>query len=500
MMIKHRGEQNTGRTLGNSFVSRMTILVILTSAVALLSSCSLFEPETRTLSTGDIPASYSFSTMEIDRSERWWEDFGDPELAGLIEEALSGSFTVKEAWARLRQVQATAVKAGAARYPDLFISAGASTALKRTGSGSSANTATVKDYSLGIASSYEIDLWGGVSAQAEAVRRESNATREDVRTAATSVAAEVTETWIGIITQQTILCFLQDQLRTNETYLELIDLRYRKSMASALDVFQQKQAVEKVAAQIPLVEEKESLLRHKLALLLGKQPTAVLPISRTNLPELNEPPVTGLPVDLLSTRPDIRAARLRLEAADWYVSAARADRLPTISLSASASFGAADLDLLFDNWIMKLAANLLGPIVDGGKRAAEVDRTRAVVEEKLSAYRRTVLTAVKEVEDALVSEAKARQYIDTLTTRIETARKARDEARRRYMKGLEDYLPVLNQLLTLQELEIARVRKHGELMSTRVTLYRALGGTWTDQLTPDGMKRKTGEQKGALDQ
>jgi len=493
MTKKQHGKQNANRAHGISFMSRIAVLVLLSSAVSLLSSCSLFKPEARTLSAGDMPASYSVSAVESGRSDRWWEDFEDPELTGLIEEALSGNFTVKEAWARLRQAQAAAVKTGAARYPDLFISAGASTARKRTDTGGIANTATVKDYSLGVASSYEIDLWGGIKAETEAVRLTSNATREDVQTAAMTVAAEVTETWIDIITQRKIHRLLEDQLRTNETYLELIDLRYRKSMASALDVFQQKQVVEKIAAEIPLVEENEELLRHEIALLLGKQPKAPLSISRKNLPSLNEPPETGLPADLLSTRPDIRAARLRLEAADWYVTAARADKLPTISLSASANFGAADLDLLFDNWIMNLAANLLGPIFDGKKRSAEVDRTRAVVDEKLSAYRRTVLTAVKEVEDALVSEAKARQYIDALTARIETARKTRDEARRRYMKGLENYLTVLNQLLTLQELEISRARKQGELLSTRVTLYRALGGTWTDQLTPDGMIGKTGE-------
>ncbi len=122
---------------------------------------------------------------------------------------------------------------------------------------------------------------------------------------------------------------------------------------------------------------------------------------------------------------------MRLQGADWDVAAARANRLPAIRLSAGASYGAGELDLLFDNWMMVLAGNLTAPLFDGNQRAAEVDRTRAVVDEKLSAYRRTVLTAIKEVEDALISEEKQRQHIDALDRQIIAARNALNEARER---------------------------------------------------------------------
>jgi outer membrane protein TolC len=122
------------------------------------------------------------------------------------------------------------------------------------------------------------------------------------------------------------------------------------------------------------------------------------------------------------------------------------------------------------------------PIIDGQRRAAEVDRTRAVADENLAIYRDTVLTAIKEVEDALISESKQQEHIEGLQQVIATARRALAEAGLRYRKGLNDYLPVLTQLLTVQGLERDLIRRQASLLFARVSLYRALGGTWTENL------------------
>ncbi|MEN8753352.1 MAG: TolC family protein, partial [Desulfobacterales bacterium] len=288
---------------------------------------------------------------------------------------------------------------------------------------------------------------------------------------------------VNIIAQRMQKRLLEHQLQTNLTFLELIELRFHMAMVSALDVYQQKQVVEDIKAEIPLVEAREQLLRHELALLLGKLPKTMLNISREELPKPIEIPATGLPADLLSSRPDLRAAGMRLWAADWQVAAARADRLPAISLTAQARYGEADADVLFDNWLLSLAGNLTAPIFDGKRRAAEVDRSLAVVDEKLSAYRQTVLTAIKEVEDALVNESKQREHINGLEKVTATARKALKEAGNRYRKGLTDYLPVLTQLLTVQGLERNLIQQQANLLGVRISLYRALGGTWTESLT-----------------
>ena len=142
--------------------------------------------------------------------------------------------------------------------------------------------------------------------------------------------------------------------------------------------------------------------------------------------------------------------------------------------------------------MMGLAGNLTAPLFDGNQRAAEVDRTRALADEKLSAYRRTVLNAIKEVEDALISEEKQRQHIDALFRQISAARNALNEARERYRKGMNDYLPVLTQLLAVQGLERDIIQQKTQLLSYRVSLYRALGGAWANHMNEEGLLNATG--------
>lgn len=242
--------------------------------------------------------------------------------------------------------------------------------------------------------------------------------------------------------------------------------------------------MENVRAKIPLVEADTQLLMHDLAVLLGRPPRANLDLRQETLPVIGKIPAVGLPVDLLANRPDVRAAGMRLHAAQWQVSAARANRLPAIRLTAGALYGRSDFDLLFDTWALNLAANLTAPLLDGGRRAAEVDRRRAKADENLWAYRRTVLTAVKEVEDALVSETQQRKHIQGLVAVKSAAQKGLEEAIERYRNGLSDYLPVLTQLLTVQDLERNLIDQQERLILYRVGLYRALGGNWLNDHTP----------------
>jgi NodT family efflux transporter outer membrane factor (OMF) lipoprotein len=462
--------------------NHVTELISLAVILVLVASCSPFKPRTRQSPAGELPPAFSLYTAESEPAKRWWKEFNDPELNALIIEMFSDNLTLKQAWARLNQVRALAVQAGAALYPDLTGTAGASYTRQRSGNGSR-KTVSDDNYFLGGVSSYELDLWGRVRSGRESALLEASAAREDVNAAAMTLTAEIARRWVNIIAQRMQKRLLEHQLQTNLTFLELIELRFHMAMVSVLDVYQQKQVVENIRAEIPLVEAREQLLRHELALLLGKPPRTFLNISREELPKPIDIPATGLPADLLSARPDLRAAGMRLWAADWQVAAARADRLPAISLTAQARYGEADTDVLFDNWLLSLAGNLTAPIFDGKRRAAEVDRSLAVVDEKVSAYRQTVLTAIKEVEDALVSESKQREHIKGLEKVTATARKALAEAGNRYRKGLTDYLPVLTQLLTVQALERELIQQQANLLGARISLYRALGGTWTESLT-----------------
>ncbi|BBO71509.1 membrane protein [Desulfosarcina alkanivorans] len=429
---------------------------------------------------GDVPETYSVFGVEPDDLSPWWDSVGSPELSRLIGEALSGSFTLKEAWARLRQAQAVAVQAGADLYPELGAT-GAAEYSRRRSESSGGRSEGDENYAFGLASSYEIDLWGRVRSQRESALLDVDASRADLHTAMVTVAGEVADRWVRILSQRLQKQLLEKQLANNLTILELIELRFRKAMVSALDVYQQRQAVENVRAKIPLVEAETQLLMHELAVLLGRPPRADLGLTQSEMPAIGPFPAIGLPADLLASRPDVRAAGMRLIAAQWQVAAARANRLPALRLTADAQYGRSDLDLLFDTWLLSLAANLTAPVLDGGRRAAEVDRTRAQVDENLWAYRRTVLTAVKEVEDAMTSEARQREHIQGLQAVNAAARKGLEEAIGRYRNGLSDYLPVITQLLSFQDLERNLISQQERLILYRVGLYRALGGGWATE-------------------
>ena len=447
----------------------------------LLSSCVIFRTPPRSDPEHGLPTSFSLYEPGERTADRWWEAFSSPELNALVEEALGKNLDLRVVWARLRQVSAQAVQAGSGLYPDLSL--GGEGFYRR--SHNHGRISEIEEYFLGLASGYELDLWGRIRSEREAARLSEKAAGEDLRAAAMTLAAETAGRWVDVISLRLQKKLLERQLEANRIYLELVELRFFMAMVSALDVYQQKQLVQRVAAQIPLVEEEERLRLHELALLLGRSPADLGGIEATSLPDTGPFPEPGLPADLLGRRPDVRAAGLRLQGADWQVTAARADRLPAFRLAGAAGYTSEAMHSLFDVWYLKLAASLTGPIFDGGRRKAEVERTRGVVDERLAVYRKTVLTAVGEVEDALIREKKRRENLMLIRERTETARKALEQATERYRNGLNDYLPVLTQLISVQDLERELIDKEAALIKTRIDLHRSLGGNWTaEELKP----------------
>lgn len=460
--------------------TKTTVIFIWIALTA--QSCTLLSPHARKSPEGELPAAWSLYPEGSQPTKHWWKEFDDSELNQMVRLSLSKNHSLQEAWSRLKQARSATVIAGAEQYPDLTLDAGGSRNRQRTENTIGRSYRTFSEYTMSVVSGYEIDLWGKIRSEKEAARLEENASREDLNAAATTLAALVAENWVNIISQRMQIRLLEKQLETNQTFLDLIELRFRNGIVSALDVFQQKQVVEEIRAAIPLAVKQERLFLHDLAYLMGKPPKTFIKISRGSLPIPDEIPAIGIPADLLALRPDIRAAGLRLRAADWQVAAARADRLPSFSLTGTASSSSDDLDLLFDDWLATLAGNLTAPVLDGKRRRAEVDRSRARADELLWTYRDTVLSAVREVEDSLVSETKQREHIKGLELQIEAARNALERARENYIKGIDDYLPVLTQLLTVQGLERDLIVQRTTLVIDRISLYRSLGGTWTDEL------------------
>lgn len=460
--------------------TRLIQPICLALLPVLLSSCAIFAPDERTDLNEGLPGQFTlYSESGLDATNRWWETFGSEELNSLIDEALTNSPTLQQSWARLAQANAVAKKAGAAQYPALGYDASAR-ATWVEGGGSPAEA-----YTFGLPASYEVDLWGRIKSQAEAAALDRAASREQLNTSAITLSSRVATSWMAIIAQRLQLDVIRLQLESNKTSLDLIERRFRKALSTSLAVYQQQQTVARTESLVPQGELTEQLQRNELAVLLGRANLQGLQVQQEMLPQIGELPAIGIPADVLANRPDVRQAGLRLRAADWQVSAAKADRLPALRLTGSLNYSSSDMADLFDDWAANLAASLTGPIFDGGRRKAEVERTQAVVDERLAAYRETVLNAIKEVEDALVSEKKQREYIEKLERRLAAARRSYEESVNRYRNGLVEYTTVLIQLNTLQDIERERVAAQFTLLRYRIDLYRALGGSWPNELSPN---------------
>lgn len=494
--------------------------------------CATYHPSERVPEDLYLPDAFSLYDEAAPVPDRWWEAFGSPELNHLVAQALTDNLSLQQVHARLRQAEMTAIQVRAARLPELTAGADHSVSLRHTDTGEQPDTLgvasgklaaartlldaaaggastitealqaarsgvqaietlsadppdteytdTLRSHGLGVSTSYEVDLWGRVRAGVEAAESDLGASREDLRAAMLGLTGAVAQQWLAIMALTEELALVRSQLALNQTTQELVEFRHGQGLATALDVFQQRQIVAQTESLVPPLASSLETARQELAVLLGRWPRSELPVGATGLPEPPPLPALGLPMDLLANRPDVRAYGLRLRAADWRVSAARSARLPSLRLTASASYGAGEWDLLFDNWVLALAGSLTGPIFDAGRRKAEVERTLAVVDERLAAYKERVLVAVKEVETALRQETRQVEYIDALHRELEVAALTHRQALERWKKGLSSYLPVLSALTQLQVLERRLLSAEYARLGIRVRLYLALGGDWME--------------------
>jgi len=439
---------------------------------------------------GDFPQVYSlYSHNEtlpgVGEAGFWWGSFESPELNRLMQLALTENFSVLTALSRIEQARFKALKAESWLYPELGGGAGVGTQKLKQKHRDSIST---DEWSLGLNASYEVDLWGRVRAVRTSENEKFAATREDFKTARLSVSGALAGTWVSLIENRKHQDLLQEQIVLQKKLLQIIVLRFPLAKATALDIYQQQQIVEKLQGSlIPIVNNQEILMR-RLALLCGRTRLDGNLLQSRQFPFVNKLPDLGLPADLLAARPDIRAAGLRLQATEWEVVAARADRLPALRLTASGSAFGDDAGSILDNWVYNLAANLAGPIFDGGRRRAEVERVRAVVDERLQNYREVVVNAVIEVEDALTLEQDAVASLKSIQKQRNLARQTLREARRRYLNGSGDFLNVLKEELNSLQLDHDIITQESKILTARINLNIALGGSGMDDFDKEREK------------
>lgn len=464
-------------------MSRSLSLFIL---VIVLSGCSLLKPEFFWQPPRNMPSQFSLYSEEGAQSEPWWHEFDSNELNQLINQAVTDNFSIKEAWARLSQARYSAVKAGAGLYPDLSGStSGSYLEQKIKEMGQSGDD----EWLFGLSANYEVDLWGRIRAEKESKTVQSQASAEDLKAAMISVTSQIGENWISLISVYKQEDFFNKQLNLQNELLHLIKQRFPLAQSSALDIYQQQQTIEKIEAVLIRIKGSQRLIRQTLALLTGRAALEQT-LVRQDFPEIKAVPAVGLPADLIARRPDIRAAGLRLQSTEWEIAAAKADRLPALTLTASYNASSAHITSIFDNWFVNLAANLSGPIFDGKQRKAEVERTKAVAEERLAVYGRTVFTAIKEVEDALIQEDQYFQTLISLNKQRVLSEKTMREAKTRYLNGSSDFVHVIKEELNNLTIQQDLITSREQRIIARIRLYKALGGSITTRFTYAGKDKK----------
>ena len=444
-------------------------------AALVLGGCALTGPDYRR-PDGTLPAAYGEpgKAGEIAVPQAWWTLYGDARLDELVRSGLESNADVAIAAARVEQAEAALREAHATLVAPL-VEGDAGAARSRT----SKETRTT--LGLGLATSFEVDLWGRLRRAERSVRAELLASRRARDTVGLTLAATIARTYFAVRSLDSQAAASGEILGAAEESLALARRRADAGVASILDVYQAGSLRTAAAAQAKEVARQRAVALHQLAVLAGRLDLTLPPQDLRALAIPAAPPA-GLPSALLERRPDVREAEARLVAATERIGVARASQLPALRLSASAGFESGELDALVSpgSRIWSIGAGLLGPILDGGRYAARTAQAEAQAREAEAAYRKAVEGAFRDVSDALSNVRQAADTEGDLRSRVTVAREALRLARMRYESGYSAYLEVLDAQRTLNEALLGFLRNRQAYLSFTVDLMNALGGGWSD--------------------
>lgn len=418
----------------------------------------------------------------------WWQAFNDPTLSALVEMAIRSNLDVRQAEARIRQARAARGVAGAPLWPQVDASAlyQKSQGSSQTGGGGGLATvgAAVRElFQVGLDASWELDIFGGTRRGLEAATADLRAAVEDRRDVLITLAGDVGTNYLNLRGFQQQIAIARKNLETQKKTADITHRRFEAGFVSRLDVANADAQVATTEAQIPLLESAARAAIYSLGVLLGREPAALakeLSIESPIPPTPPEVPV-GLPSDLVRRRPDIRRAEAQVHAAAARIGVATADLFPRFFLTGSFGFSSNDLTRLGNvssSRFWSFGPSVTWPVFAGGRLRANVEVQKALQEQALIAYQKTVLTALQDVETALVAYAKEQEHRQSLVEAVASNRQAVDLAMKLYVAGRTDFLNVLNAERSLFATEDALTQSTRTLGTNLIALYKALGGGW----------------------
>ena len=468
----------------------ISICLLFSILAALLTAGCMVGPEySRPETAADTNDAYFYvgtheqDVNELEDMDRWWERFGDETAAALVRRMLESNYDLKASAARVLQAEAALAGARGRRLPDV------SYGISRDRSKRSFNfggrfSVMSETWAQGISVAYVLDLFGKLRRTERAAWAQMLAAKASEQALINSMIATVITARVDIATTQRRFAIARANTESRRDTLAIVERRYGEGLVGPVDVRLARENLEAAKALEPSIELSLIKAHHALDVLLARRPGASqrLPETLADLPDLDRAPI-GLPGSLLDRRPDVIAAELSLRSANEEIGVSIAQLFPDLTLTAN--FGGS-ADRWRDIWehsaeTYSLLFNFAGPIFKGGQLRAQIKAAKARFAELAANYGGTVLTAIREVEDALITEQMLQTQLEHTQLRFKEAQAAESLSKDRYQRGVETILSVLESERRRRIAEEQLAILKGQIWTTRVNLHLALGGDWNYQ-------------------
>lgn len=460
------------------------------AAALLLAGCAASSPPYQAPDVA-MPAAWKLETGWItarpdDAALRgsWWKRFGDPQLDALEDQAIAASPTLAAAVARLAQARASADAASAGLFPQLTAGARSQrleiSANRPLTSYSGTNFQTVQnDFALNFNVAYEADLFGRVRSTVSAARATAEQSAADLQNVRLVLASDVAANYFNLRELDIELDVLAQSIALQRKALDLVTARHQLGATSGLDVAQQQALLDTTLTQVEVLQRQRSQFQNALAALVG-QPAPTFAVAPEVRPRGAPAVPLGVPSDLLQRRPDIASAERAMAAANAQIGVARAAYYPSINIGPSIGVDSRNIATLFDapSLLWSLGVSVLQPVFDAGRTDANVKVAEAGYQLASSNYRRTVLTAMQEVQDGISGSILLDRAVAQARLAEQSAQRVLQLATDRYEGGVATSLDVI----TAQQSLLTSQRQAAQLLGQRqlvaVLLVKALGGDW----------------------
>jgi len=410
---------------------------------------------------------------------QWWATLNDPVLTSLEERAVQGNLDLKKAEAKIRQARAQREYARLGLLPSAVGSASASGSHSGSGFGP---TGSAETSSVSIDASWEPDFYGKLRGTVNAYSADLGAAQESLRDVLVSLTAEVALNYVSARSYQEQITITQANLKSFEQTYDVTVARYQSGLATELDTEQARMNVQATRASLPALETNLQTAVNHIAVLLGERPGAIndeLAAARP-VPSVPVEIAVGVPADLLRRRPDIRNAERQVAAQTARLGVTKADLYPSFTLSGSLGLTSMSISKLFstDAFVASIAGSVQHTLFDRRKIRENIKIQDALLDQTVTTYDSTVLTAMEDVENALTGFAKEQVRRKSLAESASSAEHASKLANDLYGAGLKDFLTVLDAQRSQLSLQNELAQSDATITQNLIRLYKALGGGW----------------------